>query len=239
MRVTVETDGAAMGARAADAIASAIRETPNLAVAVATGNTPMGTYARLAGMRASGDLDAARVRPFQLDEYLGRPPDDPQSLWSWMERSFVVPLGIPAARVRRFETGHGGARACAAMDGALHEAGGLDLAILGLGPNGHLGFNEPPCGPDAPTREVALTPESLASNAAYWTDGVVPARAVTLGMATILAARRVLLLVSGPAKHRILRRAVEDAPSEEVPASWLQKHTDCKVIADRAAWEGA
>ena len=132
----------------------------------------------------------------QLDEYLGVPESDPRSLWAWMKRSFVEPLGI--GRTVRLDDP-------AQFEGEIRELGGLDLAILGLGPNGHLGFNEPPSPPDAPTRRLDLTPASLESNRAYWGDLPVPTQAVTAGMNVILAARQTLLLVSGAHKRTVLR----------------------------------
>ncbi len=113
---------------------------------------------------------------------------------------------------------------CREYDAAVAAAGGFELAILGLGPNGHLGFNEPPIERDAPTRLVPLTPESIRSNARYWGDeDDVPREALTCGLASILAARQVLLVVSGPHKREILRRTLTAPPTADVPASWLQQ----------------
>ncbi len=113
--------------------------------------------------------------------------------------------------------------------------GGLDLAVLGLGPNGHLGFNEPPSLPDAPTRTLALTPASLESNRAYWGELAVPEGAITAGMDVILAARQTLLLVGGTHKRAVLHAALEGPETPEVPASFLRR-TALTVIADEAAW---
>ena len=126
--------------------------------------------------------------------------------------------------------------ACRAYDRALQAAGGFDLAVLGLGPNGHLGFNEPPCGREAPTRVVSLTPQSVESNARYWGGPEqVPRRALTAGMAVLLTARRILLLAAGESKADILRRTLEGPINPDVPASYLQTVPGVTVIADRAA----
>ena len=221
----VLTDEVALAGRAAGWIAARIRARPELSVLVATGNTPMPTYARLAELASAGELDASHVTAVQLDEYLGLEPGDSRSLRAWMEKTFVQPLGI----TRVLPLNDPGT-----FTASLADLGGLDLAILGLGPNGHLGFNEPPSPPDAPTRTLALTPESLESNRAYWGGQAVPERAVTAGMDVILAARETLLLVSGAHKRDILARALHGPETPDVPASYLRR-TRLTVLADRAA----
>lgn len=222
----IQPDPAQLAQAAADFIAAQARAKPDLSILVATGNTPMPTYIELARRAEAGAVDFTRVTAVQLDEYLGVSDADPRSLWSWMRRSFVEPLGI--TRTVRLENPE-------QFKVALAELGGLDLAILGLGPNGHLGFNEPPSQPDAPTRTLTLTPASLASNAAYWGKLAVPTGAITAGMDVILAARACLLLVSGTHKRDILHAALEGPETPAVPASFLRR-TALTVIADEAAW---
>ncbi|WP_034417894.1 glucosamine-6-phosphate deaminase [Deinococcus frigens] len=222
----IQPDAERLAAAAADYIATRVRAKPDLSILVATGNTPMPAYAELARRVAVGAVDFSRVTAVQLDEYLGVSGSDPRSLWGWMERSFVEPLGI--TRAVRLEDP-------AQFEAEIARLGGLDLAILGLGPNGHLGFNEPPSQPDAPTRTLELTPASLASNAAYWGELAVPTGAITAGMDVILAARACLLLVSGAHKRAILRAALEGPQTPAVPASFLRR-TALTVIADGAAW---
>jgi glucosamine-6-phosphate deaminase len=129
---------------------------------------------------------------------------------------------------------------CAAFDRALSARGGLDIAILGLGPNGHLAFNEPPSDPEAPTRRVELSPVTIEANARYWGDVAdVPTRAVTMGMAQLLSARTIVLVVSGEGKREIVHRAMEGPVGPSVPASFLQTvDSDVTVLVDRAAWGG-
>jgi glucosamine-6-phosphate deaminase len=206
-------------------------------VVAATGATPMGLYAELIARRRAGRIDTASLTALQLDEYLGLGAEDRRSLFGWMRRSFLEPLGIVDERVVRMPSDGDLDDACAAFDAALEARGGLDLAILGLGPNGHLGFNEPPIERDAPTRLVPLTPASLRSNARYWGgEHNVPREALTCGLASMLAAREILLVVSGAHKREILRETLAPMPSADVPASWLQTATgDVVVLADRAA----
>ena len=158
-----------------------------------------------------------------------------------MRRAFVEPLGLRPDQVERLDADAADPAAEGRrFDERIAAAGGLGLAVLGLGPNGHLGFNEPPSAPDAPSRAVALTPDSLRSNAAYWGgEDRVPREAMTMGLGPILGARRVLLLVTGAHKHRVLRAAVEGPVGPDLPASFLQDHPGAVVVADRAAWDGA
>jgi glucosamine-6-phosphate deaminase len=198
----------------------------------------MGIYTELAARRERGELDASRLRVFQLDEYVGVTEDDARSLYGWLVRSFVQPLGVPQANVVRLRGDtEDVAAACDTYEQEIEAAGGFDLAILGLGPNGHLGFNEPPSEPDAPTRVVNLTEASIESNARYWGGrDKVPASALTAGMDRLLAARQVLLVVSGAHKQDILRRTVSGPATPLVPSSLLQHAGNVTVLADRAAW---
>jgi len=210
---------------------------PNATLLVATGTSPMGLYAELARRHQRGEIETSQLHVVQLDEYVGVGEDDRRSLSGWMQRSFVAPLGVPETNVIRLPgDAPDPAAACRAYDAAIARLGGIDLAILGLGPNGHLGFNEPPSAADAPTRAVDLTPASVASNAPYWGGADhVPWQALTAGMAVLLAARRTLLVVSGAHKWEILHRTLHGPVTPDLPASFLQQHPEATVLADRAA----
>jgi glucosamine-6-phosphate deaminase len=236
VRVHVLQDYESLSRRAADLVSDLLASKPDAAVVIATGNTPMGAYRELAARRYRPD--ASRLRVFQLDEYLGVPFEDRRSLRRWMHECFVEPLGVPPENVVGLDgEADDPEAACSAYEAVVAEAGGFDLAVLGLGPNGHLGFNEPPSGPEAPTRVVDLSEESILSNARYWGgEESVPRRAMTAGMDLLLGARRTLLLVSGAGKRGILRRVVEGPASPEVPASFLRRMDTVTVLADRAAW---
>lgn len=236
MEIRTVVDARALAVEAAAVMAEIVNRRPDALLLAATGQTPLDTYAELARLRQAGRVDAARLCVAQLDEYLALDDDDPRLLFGWMERALLAPLGIDAARVIRFETGDADeARAARAYDARVASVGGIELAVLGLGANGHLGFNEPPSGADAPTRSVSLSPETLASNALYWSGAAVPARALTAGMTTILSSRRILLLVSGERKADILGRLLRSDPDPDLPASFLRRHPATIVLADRAA----
>lgn len=236
VRVIVVADAGELAQRAADEIALELAAKPDLSLLAATGNTPMGAYAELARRRSAGTLETRGLRVAQLDEYLGVGDDDPRSLYRWLETSLTGPLGVTNEHLVRFDGNAENPDAdCAAFDAAIAAWGGIDLAVLGLGPNGHLGFNEPPSAADAPTRVVTLTPASLESNAGYWGGLPVPSQAVTAGMDAILSSSHVLLLVSGAHKRGILRRTLTEAITPDLPASLL-RFARLTVIADQAAW---
>ncbi len=238
--IDVVDDPARLARAAADAIANVVSAAGSVTIVPATGETPVATYAELTDRHADGAFDMSGVSVVQLDEYLGIEGDDRRTLFGWMDRTVLTPLGIDARRVTRLPTDGDLPAACAAFDAALAARGGIDLAILGLGPNGHLGFNEPPSGAASATRAVALAPETIAANARYWgSEEDVPTHAVTLGLRTLLEAREILLLVSGAGKHEIVRRALEGPVGEDVPASFVREaRGTVTVLVDRAAWEG-
>lgn len=232
----VTRDAEHLAREAAAVIAGTIAADPHAAMVVATGDTPQPTYRELATHVAAG-LDVSRIRVFQLDDYAGIARDDRRSLFAWMMRGFAEPLGVEPERVTRFDGVATDLEAsCRSYEAEVADAGGFDLAILGLGPNGHLGFNEPPSDRDAPTRPVELSAESVASNAPYWGgEDQVPRRAVTAGMDLLLAAERIVLIVSGGHKRSILAQALDGPIGASVPASFLQEHRDVVVLTDRDA----
>ncbi|HSH77757.1 MAG TPA: glucosamine-6-phosphate deaminase [Herpetosiphonaceae bacterium] len=238
MHIVSVDDYEAMSRAAADLVCAVIANNPAAVMVLATGNTPMGLYRDVAQRRQRGEIDTSRLRIFQLDAYLGLAPDDPRSLYGWLRRSVLDPWGVPETNVVRLRGDAVDPEAeCRAYDESVVAVQGFDLSVLGLGPNGHLGFNEPPVDPGAPTRIVDLTPESVESSARYWGGrDQVPPRALTAGMHALLAARQTLLVVSGAHKQEILRRTVAGPVTPDVPASLLQQASNVTVIADRAAW---
>jgi glucosamine-6-phosphate deaminase len=241
MHLVVAPDYRELSRLAADWIESRFSERGGIRLLLATGNTPMGAYTELARRHGERPLPLAEAMVVQLDEYVGIGPDDRRSLYGWLQRAVVEPLGIEEDRVVRLR---GDAEdigdTCREYETAIERLRGITASVLGLGPNGHLGFNEPPADPSSSTRAVELTAESVASNARYWgAADDVPRRALTAGMRVILGARRTVLLVSGEAKRDILHRMLAQPNNPWVPASYLFSASDVTVIADRAAWPGA
>lgn len=204
----------------------------------ALGTSALGIYAGLADRRMAAGFDTTTVRLVQLDEYIGIPDDDPRSLFGWLERDVATPLGVPPEQVLRID-GMALDRDAEALRVArtIDDAGGIDVAVLGLGPNGHLGFNEPPSAATGASRVVDLTAASIDSNARYWgSSNRVPPQAITVGMNLLLAARRPLLVVKGASKRSILRALLDGPPRDELPASHLRRITHATLLADTDAW---
>ena len=237
----MEADAAAVAVQVADRLLESCRDGRPLGLA--TGRTMEPVYAALAARWAAlPESQRAVLRSqwcsFNLDEYVGLSPGDARSFRAFMGRHLGMPLGLEDAQVRLPDGTAADPQAEAqCYAAALAAAGGVGLQLLGLGLNGHVGFNEPPCGPEARCRCLQLSAATRQQNAgAFGGDPeAVPARAITLGLAEILEAEQILLVVTGASKAGILRRVLEEAPSPELPASWLQGHPAVTVIADRAA----
>jgi glucosamine-6-phosphate deaminase len=203
-------------------------------IVLPTGNTPLGLYRLLAGGAMPESL--ARARFILLDEYQGIARDDPRTLGGWLTRTLFGPLAIAANRIIHFDPAAVDCEAEAARVESAVLAQGIDIAILGLGPNGHVGFNEPGSSFTSATRLVELTPESVTSNARYWgSEEQVPRRGFTLGIGTLARARRSMLLVNGEHKSAILANLLEGAASPDLPATYLLGDANAVVIADRAS----
>jgi glucosamine-6-phosphate deaminase len=234
VRLSIATDAAALSEAAAAWMVRAVRGGARL-LGLPTGRTPLGLYEALAARRRAG-LDLSRVHVVSLDEYLGVGPEEPISLFGWLSRAALVPLGIPPERTLRLPADDVEPQlATRAVDRWLTRHGPMDAVVLGLGPDGHVAFNEPGAPADARTRVVALRRETVERNQRYWEGTArVPAFGMTIGLRDILGARRVLLLAAGAEKAAILSRALEGPITPEVPASVLRR-TALTVIADRAA----
>lgn len=233
-------DYQAMSEVAAEIVATAITANPELVLALPTGSTPLGMFNALIARVKAGTLDLSRAQFFCLDEYVGVTPDDPNSLTGWLFRSFMDPASVPRENVHTVPaTAADPEQALQAYEAELAALGGMQLAVLGLGPNGHIAYNEPGSPSDSRTRVLNLTQQSIDQAAAYWAPGTpTPTTAMTMGVATLLEAERIVLIVSGESKAEMLRRALEDTPSSDVPASWLQLVPEkTLVIADEAAAE--
>ncbi len=223
---------------AADRVAEVIERTPAAAITVPTGETPLGMYRELARRVGEGALDFSQAHVFCLDEYVGVSSDDEGSLTLWLKTAFVEPVGLPADHLHELPSRASDLdEAAREYEAAIAACGGLELAVLGLGRNGHIAFNEPGSAPDSRTRVVTLTPESRHQSAEYW-DGQyeIPPTALTIGLGTLISARKLILIVSGESKAEALRRMLETPMTTELPASWLRlAGLRLEIIADSAA----
>lgn len=236
--LTVVPDEEAMGRRAADIVAETVGRGPEAVISLPTGNTPLPLFAELIDRVGRGKLDLSRVHLFCLDEYLGVAPDDPNSLTGWLRQALIEPAGFDPARVHALPaTDRDPAAAAARYEAELAALGGLDLAVLGIGPNGHVAYNEPGSAADSRTRVLDLTEGSINQAADYWQGSVsIPRRAMTVGVGTLLEARRLVLIAAGRGKAEILRRALRGPMSADVPASWLRLAGErLEVVVDGGA----
>lgn len=230
MRVHVYPDAVTATSAAADLLAEVL---PDARTAMLPGgNSPLRLYEEL----VRRGIDTRETEFFVLDEYLGVPEDDPRTCSNLIWRTFGAPAGVAPGRFHRLPTDPASAGAAIAVhERAIVAASGLDLVILGLGVNGHLGFNEPGSGPDSAGRVVALAPTSVDANRAWFGGEYAPDHGVTTGLATVLSGRRVVLLAFGAAKAGAVRRMRTAPAGPDSPASWLQAHAACDVFLDEAA----
>jgi glucosamine-6-phosphate deaminase len=236
MQVLIADDADELAEIAADRFRARVRAKSDLAMAVPAGRTPRRMYARMAALQNIDPVDYSRMRVFAVDELCPPAPADGY-FWRQIRTEFLAWAKVKADGCRPFGVDATDLHAmCAAYEHAIADVGGLDVVMLGLGPNAHLASNEPGCAFDVRTRPVRL----LDSTVRYiLTDDVIQGevceRAVTLGLATIMAAREVIVLVSGQAKRAPLELMLDGSVSPDVPASVLRTHPRCLVITDRAA----
>ncbi len=237
-RVTLCSREEAARAVAAE-IATLVRARPDAVLGLATGRSPIAVYAELLRLHHEEGLDFGRVVTFNLDEYRGLAPDDPRSFRAFMRARLFEPAGFDPARTHVPDGAVPDAElesACAAYERAIAGAGGLDLQILGIGRNGHVGFDEPGSPADSRTRSVALAPETRADAAgAFGSLDAVPRAAITMGIATILSARRIRVLAFGATKADAVCAALTGPVGPDVPASFLRRHRDVRFFVDEAA----
>jgi glucosamine-6-phosphate deaminase len=231
------TPAAAARALGAD-IAGAIARHPSIVLGLPTGRTPIPLYHELIVLREARALDFSRATTFNLDEFLGVAADDPRSYRAFMQRHLFDHVNVSTRRVHFLDgLTTDAARECTRYERAIRRAGGIDLMILGLGANGHIGFNEPGPALVARTHRTRLAPATRAANASLFGGRPrdVPPEALSMGMVTILHAKRIVMLATGAAKARCVERMVNGPLTTMLPASFLQLHRDVEVWLDRAA----
>ncbi|GAA3375376.1 glucosamine-6-phosphate deaminase [Streptomyces sannanensis] len=238
MEVVIVPDARAGGELIAEAMASLVCRKPGALLGVATGSTPLPVYEALSAKVRSGAVDMSRARIYQLDEYVGLPAGHPESYRSTVLREVVEPLGLTEDSFFGPDgTAEDVQAACEAYDRALAEAGGVDLQLLGIGTDGHIGFNEPCSSLASRTRIKTLTEQTRVDNARFFDNDIeqVPHHVITQGIGTILEARHLVLLATGEAKADAVAHSVEGPVSAFVPASALQLHPHATVVVDEAA----
>lgn len=237
MLVIIKEDYEAVSAEAARLLADRLLLKPTLVLGLATGSTPLGLYQELIRLHREEGLDFSKVTTFNLDEYVGLPPQHEQSYHRFMWESLFQHINadprfvyIPNGMAHDIQA-H-----CDWYEAEIERAGGIDLQVLGIGANGHIAFNEPGSSLGSRTRVKTLTRETRQDNARFFGSfDEVPRYALTMGIGTIMEARELLLLASGESKAEAIRAAVEGPLTAAVPASMIQMHRNVFVIVDRAA----
>lgn len=237
MRVYCAADYYHVSRVAANIISAQVIMKPDCVLGLATGSTPIGTYEQLIRWYEKGDLDFSQVHSINLDEYRGLSPENDQSYRHFMnehlfdsinidKKNTFVPDGMEPDKEK----------ACKDYDGIIRSHGGIDMQILGLGHNGHIGFNEPGSAFGKETHCVQLTESTISANARFFSSiDEVPKEAYTMGIKSIMQAKKIVVIVSGESKKEIVKRAFRGPITPEVPASVLQLHNDVILVGDEAA----
>lgn len=236
MKIVSARDYEDLSRLAADAVSATIAAKPDAVIVLPTGRTPLGLFRQLIKRARTGEIDFGRVRFVTLDEYAGIAPDDRRRLLSWLERELLDPLNVTEDRIVAFDPVAEAEDEVQRIEDAIADLGAIDLAVVGLGLNGHLGFNEPGSDLSSRARMVSLAPESVVSNAAYWgSEDDVPRTAFTLGLGTLLECRSLVVIASGEQKAPIVAEMLLAPIDSRVPASVVRRHPNATVLADQAA----
>jgi glucosamine-6-phosphate deaminase len=238
LTLTVFKDERVLARTLATEIVRAIADKPDLVLGLPTGRTPIRLYHELGVRHGKGEADFSRVTTFNLDEFLGVDPGHPGSYRAFMQEHLFSRVNVPEERINVLNgAALDPAAECARYERAIADAGGIDLQLLGIGTNGHIGFNEPARELVGATHRVVLKASTRRSNAAlFGGDGEqVPREALSMGMATILRARRIILIATGKSKAGCVDRAVNGPITTKLPASFLQLHRDVELLLDEAA----
>ncbi len=237
MRLIRAKDFADVGRKAANIIAAQIQLKPDCVLGLATGSSPVSTYQELIAKYNAGDLDFSQVKTANLDEYVGLTPDHDQSYAYFMRENLFDHVNIDQANCNIPNGMNADAEAeCARYDAVIDALGGVDLQLLGLGPNGHVGFNEPGDHFVKGTNKIELTPTTIEANARFFASAdEVPKYAYTMGIGAIMKAKRVLLVVNGVKKAQAVKDCFFGPIKPQAPGSILQLHPDFILVADEEA----
>ncbi|WDV45882.1 glucosamine-6-phosphate deaminase [Clostridiaceae bacterium M8S5] len=237
MNIIIVDNYEEMSKKAASIIMSCVVLKPNSVLGLATGSTPLGMYKELVKAYKRGDVDFSNVLSFNLDEYYGINKDNSQSYNYYMNENFFKHINIkkentfiPSSKIEDLD------QACKYYDQIINKHGGIDIQVLGIGQNGHIGFNEPDSKFVGETHLVNLKEDTINANARFFSSvDEVPKKAISMGIKSIMKAKKIVLLASGESKAHAIYSAVKGDITPEVPASILQLHPDVTVILDREA----
>src|SRR5438552_18378538 len=234
MEVVIKRDYEQMSKAAAQLVVDVLNTKPNAVLGMATGSTPLGLYQELVRLYKAGHVDFSRVTTFNLDEYVGLPANHPQSYHYFMREHFFQHVNIPQHNINiPSGTTSNYPAFCQWYEGRIAECGGIDVQILGIGSDGHIAFNEPGSSLSSRTRLKTLSKSTIDDNARFFNSREeVPVYAITMGVGTILEARKIVLLANGKKKAEAVAQAVEGPVTSMITASALQLHPDSTVYVD-------
>lgn len=237
MKIYETKDYQEMSRQAANILSAQVILKPDCVLGLATGSTPIGTYDQLVDWYNKGDVDFSQVRTVNLDEYRGLTRDNDQSYYYFMHQHLFDRVNIKLENTNVPDgTQEDAAKECARYEALIESMGGVDIQLLGLGHNGHIGFNEPAADFAVTTHCVDLTESTIEANKRFFESADdVPRQAYTMGIGTIMKAKKILLVVNGEEKADIVAKAFFGPVTPEVPASILQLHRDVTIVADKAA----
>ncbi|MBQ9780645.1 MAG: glucosamine-6-phosphate deaminase [Clostridia bacterium] len=226
-----------MSARAAAIIADVMKADPACVLGLATGSTPVGTYKKLIEMNKAGEIDFSKVTTVNLDEYYPISPDNDQSYRYFMNENLFNHVNIDKAKTYVPDgMATDPAAACEAYEALVAKVGPADIQVLGIGQNGHIGFNEPAEALEVATHVTGLTESTIKANARFFaSEADVPTKALTMGIGTILSAKKIIILANGAAKAQAVAKMLCGKLDTSCPASMLNLHADVTVICDEAA----
>ena len=240
MRVIICENYEEMSKEAAKIMASQVHLKPNCVLGLATGSTPVGAYKELIKMYKDNEIDFKDVTTFNLDEYYPITRDNDQSYYYFMHENLFNSINIPEEKIHVLNgEAKDAEKECIDYDKHIEEHGGIDLQLLGIGRNGHIAFNEPDENLVSNTHITALTEDTIDANARFFNDiKDVPTKSLTMGMASIMKAKKILILINGAGKHNALKKMLSGEISTACPATMLNMHSDVVVICDKEAYNG-
>ncbi len=237
LNVVIAKDYEELSKKAAEYIASSINAVPNGVYGFATGGTPVGTYKALVDLYKEGKVDFSKITTFNLDEYYPILKSNENSYDYFMKENLFNHVNVDLSRIN-LPNGEAKdpALECVEYEKKIVEAGGIDMQLLGIGTNGHIGFNEPSDCFSSSTQLISLTQSTIEANKRYFeSEEQVPKQAITMGIKTIMLVRKILILISGSSKAKIAKEFLKGSITPKVPASVLQMHSDVTVILDKEA----
>lgn len=240
MKVIVCNTYDELSLEAAKIMAATIKEKPNGVLGLATGSTPIGMYDNLIEMYKKGELDFKDIKTFNLDEYYPLSADNDQSYHYFMNKQLFSQINVKEENIHILDgLAENPEKECEDFEKLIEENGGIDIQVLGIGQNGHIGFNEPDEKLYANTHLTDLTENTIKANSRFFEkESDVPTKALTMGMGTILKAKKIIILANGKAKHKVVSELVQPMITTNNPATFLNAHADVTLICDKEAFEG-